>query len=190
MNFTQSCATFSPCKRYRYRLSREWNSDLPLCAWWMLNPSRANAVDNDLTIIKICGFAKRWGFGGVVAVNMFGLVSTDPKLLRVTSDPIGPKNATNLSRILQDYPRMTRIVCAWGNLPWSFGVYSLWRHVDEWARKLKNDPRTVCLGRTKLGEPRHPSRIGYMTPTESFGVRNGPNLNGPHVIGAGGVLGF
>ena len=167
-------ATFSPCERYRYRLTRQWHAGEPaLCAWVMLNPSKADAAENDLTIAKVCGFSQRWGFGGAIVVNMFALVSTNPKVMLTDDDPVGPDNDAHLRSVLRDMPAVARIVCAWGNLPWGAkGPVTYWKRVDSWARELKHDRRSVCLGRTKtLGEPRHPSRLGYATEVEPFLAR-------------------
>lgn len=180
-------ATFSPCGRYRYQLTRQWHAGDPAwCVWWMLNPSKASATESDLTVAKTIGFAQRWGFGGNIIVNMFALVSTNPKIMALDHDPIGPDNDVHLWNILRA-PSVTRIVCAWGNLPTGCTDGPLWRRIDEWARHLKDDCRTVCLGRTKNGEPRHPSRLGYNAEVEPFPVRMG---NPPRVVGAGGIEGW
>lgn len=180
-------AIFSPCGRYRYRLTRQWHTGEPaLCLWWMLNPSKAGADIGDLTVAKTCGFSQRWGFGGEIIVNMYGLVSTNPKIMLTDHDPVGPENDAYLLSAMA-LPNVARIVCAWGNLPWGDKDGPHWRRVDGWARRLKSDPRTVCLGRTALGEPRHPSRLGYATEVEPFRVSMG---NPPRVVGAGGVVGW
>lgn len=178
-------ATFSPCGRYRYRLTRQWQAGEPvLCAWWMLNPSKADAAENDLTIAKVCGFSQRWGFGGAVVVNMFALVSTNPKVMLTDDDPVGLDNDAYLRSVLHDMPAVARIVCAWGNIPWGAGGgVTYWKRVDSWARELKHDRRSVCLGRTKThGEPRHPSRLGYATEVEPFLARCSGR---PRVVGIG-----
>lgn len=166
----QGTAIFSPCGRYRYLLTRQWHAGDPaLCAWWGLNPSKADAEKNDLTISKMCGFSQRWGFGGLIVVNMFALISTNPKIMVTDHDPVGGDLDAHLWALLRLDKRVTRIVCCWGNLPTR--EKRLWCRVDDWARKLKADPRAVCLGRTKTaGEPRHPSRLGYATDLEPLGI--------------------
>lgn len=59
----RSDAVFSPCGKYRYRLWRVWGDADRRCLFIGVNPSKAGAVDNDHTIRKEIGFAKRWGFG-------------------------------------------------------------------------------------------------------------------------------
>ena len=59
-------ATISPCGAYRYDLSRRWGffKDEPCATWIMLNPSTADADEDDATIRKVKGFTDRMGFSG------------------------------------------------------------------------------------------------------------------------------
>ena len=62
---------FSPCRRYRYTLWREWT--LPIEQWDPsryavfigLNPSTADELVNDPTIRRCIDFANRWGYGAL-----------------------------------------------------------------------------------------------------------------------------
>lgn len=45
-----SGATISECGKYRYRLWRVWDESLPTCCFVMLNPSKADATEDDPTI--------------------------------------------------------------------------------------------------------------------------------------------
>ena len=65
-------AVLSPCGTYRYRLDRSWNKDV--CApmvWVMLNPSTADADEDDSTLRRVTAFSKKAGCGGLVVVNLF-----------------------------------------------------------------------------------------------------------------------
>lgn len=46
-----------------------------------LNPSTANETEDDATIRRVIGFAKKWGYGAVYMANLFPFISTDPKKL-------------------------------------------------------------------------------------------------------------
>jgi len=81
----------SPCGIYRYTLTREWE-DGRCVAWLMFNPSNADATDDDATIRKCIGFSKRWGYGRMAVVNLYGVRSRDPKTVAKTADPVGPLN--------------------------------------------------------------------------------------------------
>ena len=52
-------AAISPCGRYRYALWRKWSDMGPLATFLMLNPSTADASENDATIRKCIGWLGR-----------------------------------------------------------------------------------------------------------------------------------
>lgn len=80
----QGEATFSGCGRYRYRLTRELNGALfagsgRAITFIMLNPSTADANADDPTIRRCKGFARGWGYGRLIIVNLFAFRATDPR---------------------------------------------------------------------------------------------------------------
>ena len=79
--FCKSGAQFSACNRYRYRLWRIWDESRKPLVMVMLNPSMANADQNDPTVERCQRRALKMGFGGLRVVNIFALVSTDPAAL-------------------------------------------------------------------------------------------------------------
>ena len=126
---------------YRYRLERIWNEGKPKVLFIMLNPSTADALEDDATIGKIVKFADRWGYGGVYVANLYAFRSRYPKDLKTTSDPIGPENREHIQSLLGS---VDRVFYAWGN--------------DEkeplWLRELVNEP--FCIALSTKGIPRHP----------------------------------
>lgn len=66
---------------YRYTLRRVWDESKPLLNFVLLNPSKADAETDDATVRRCIGFAKLWGFGGIVITNLYAYRSTDPKKL-------------------------------------------------------------------------------------------------------------
>lgn len=149
---TFQSAEISACGEYRYELRRVWDDTIPVCAFVLLNPSRADAVRDDPTVRKCMKFAKRWGgFGGVVILNLFALRSTDPIAMRKHPYPVGPDNDIYLTKWA---PTVPLIVCAWGAHGGHLGRSQIVRR-----RFADFDmPRgTVwCFRLTAAGEPAHP----------------------------------
>lgn len=147
-------AAVSACGRYRYRLERRWSASGPAVGFVMLNPSTADHRQDDPTIRRCVGFARRWGFGGLVVFNLFALRARDPALLfdavAAGSDPVGPGNAEHLRTAAGEHS----LVLAWGARAAA---------VDGTARPTRviEDLQTAgaslfCLGRCRGGAPRHP----------------------------------
>lgn len=107
-------AIISEDEKYRYQLWRIWDKTKPLVLFIMLNPSTADADNDDPTIKRLIGFAKSWGYGGFYVGNLFAYRSTDPKGLLSQSDPVGWVNGHHL---LNMQFKCELIVCAWGNRP-------------------------------------------------------------------------
>jgi hypothetical protein len=68
-------AVFSPCRRYRYELGQIWAGEENVAVFVGLNPSTANEHVDDPTIRRCIRFARDWGYGGLVMLNLFALVS-------------------------------------------------------------------------------------------------------------------
>lgn len=106
-------AIISVCGGYRYTLWRRW-SGRPLLVFIMLNPSTADALKNDHTIRKCIGFARRFGYGGIVVVNLFAFRATDPDDLRRGGWLAGgTDNMIAISSALT-YAGSRGVICAWG----------------------------------------------------------------------------
>ena len=94
-----------PTPVYRYRLWRSWDDRHPGCTWVMLNPSTADALVDDPTIVRCVNFARAWGFGRIDVFNLYALRATDPRELARHPDPIGqPDNDLHLLRYLAARP--------------------------------------------------------------------------------------
>lgn len=137
-------ATFSPCRTYRYTLTREWEPLLPMLQVVGLNPSTADETTDDPTIRRCIGFARTWGCGSLVMTNLFAFVATDPDVMKRVSDPIGPENDAAIAEVAS---RAGRVLAAWS-------FHGRFRDRDVSAVRLL--PNLMCLGRTKNGLPRHP----------------------------------
>lgn len=143
---TESSAVLSDDGLYRYRLTRRWG-DGPDAAFIMLNPSTADATQDDPTIRRCIGFAKREGCGSLTVVNLFAYRATDPKALLDAEDPRGPENQGYIERAIGE---ASIAVAAWGSFLWQNR-----RRLYPTPFVLDSD-LLLCLGTTKTGEPRHP----------------------------------
>lgn len=142
---TPSGAFLSGDGRYRYRLWRIWEPNKPLLNIIGLNPSTADATEDDATMRRCIGFAEREGFGGLVMTNLFAYRATDPSAMRRADDPIGQENDQHVREAAQ---QCSQVWFAWGNGG---------RFLDRNTHVLSLIEREChCLGTTGLGEPRHP----------------------------------
>jgi hypothetical protein len=80
----------------------------------MLNPSTADASQDDPTIRRCIGFARQWGCGRLVVLNLFAFRATDPADLKRAADPVGPENRAWFDRTLVDDLVGGPVVCGWG----------------------------------------------------------------------------
>lgn len=154
----QRSAGFSLCRRYRYCLSRTWDESLSRVLFVGLNPSTADDQRDDPTVRRCIGFAQRWGYGGLLLVNLFAYRTTDPSGLTEVDDPIGPNND---DWIANGQLKTECVVAAWGNHGRLFKR-------DEAV--LQSLTRPFCLGRTMSGCPRHPLYLAAGTPLEGCGI--------------------
>jgi hypothetical protein len=158
--FTRSHAVFSDCRLYRYRLERRWGEGI-LGAFLMLNPSTADEFQDDPTIRRCIGFAKREGWGGLVILNLFAFRATDPKDMERAADPIGAENDQHLNAA--SFRVNGPLVAAWGA---HRSAVDRARYVTAFLRWPM-----LCLGTTADGSPRHPLYVSADTPLVPFNWR-------------------
>ncbi len=141
-------AVLSPCRLYRYELSRVWETEGPLVLFIGLNPSTADEMHDDHTIRRCIGYAKDWGMGGLMMGNLFAYRATDPKVMKQQyTKAIGPDNDEHLFKMAAS---ADLIVGAWGSMGWFLNRGRLVREMF---------PNMKCLTWTKNGEPHHPLRL-------------------------------
>ncbi|MEN8837568.1 MAG: DUF1643 domain-containing protein [Celeribacter marinus] len=148
-----SVAVYSDCERYRYSLTRTWDTQGRKALFVMLNPSTATEVQNDPTVERCERRARALGFGAFCVTNIFAWRDTDPKNMRAAADPIGPENDTT---ILGFSDWADNIICAWG----THGAH-LSRGVTVEALLRETGRNLYHLGLSKAGHPKHPLYISY-----------------------------
>lgn len=143
--FMRRDAVISRCGLYRYSLTREWDASLPKACFIGLNPSTADALEDDATVRRCIGFAKTWGMGGLIMVNLFAFRATQPADMLKAVDPVGPSNDAWIRR---ETERAGIVIAAWGN---DGG------HLDrDKAVMAALTVKLTAIGRTQSGAPRHP----------------------------------
>lgn len=159
-----SSAIISPCGLYRYRLTRSWDNaghmpDSPrrVC-WIMLNPSTADAEQDDPTIRRCIRFSKAWGYDGMIVVNCFALRGTNPEDIQDSReagvDPVGPENDAAITQAVNE---CTLTICAWGT------------HAKYRGQKVVGMiSRPQCLGLNRDGSPKHPLYLPASTKPREF----------------------
>ena len=144
-------AIISDCGNYRYQLWRKWDPIKPMALFIMLNPSTADANNDDPTIRRCVEFAKSWGYGGVYVGNLYAYRSTDRDVLKKVLDPEGPENQQNIQDMIES---CSLVICAWGNKEGSPPL---------WLTELCSDLHYLEL--SKSGTPKHPLYLpGYLEP--------------------------
>lgn len=149
----QSGAWLSDDRRYRYSLWRRWAEGGTFLTFVMLNPSIADADRDDPTIQRCTKLARRDGYSGLVVVNLYALVSTDPAGLWVADDPVGLANDEVLCAVLASNAAAgVPIVAAWGANAREDRV--------EWLLSQPGAQTLRCLDVTNAGAPKHPLARG------------------------------
>jgi len=151
-------ALFSPCRTYRYSLTRKWLIGDGKQVMVMLNPSVADKWGDDMTTILMMRRAVYAGFQRYEAVNLFALIGTDPTALLNHADPVGPENDAAIVEAMSD---SDRIIIAWGNHG------RLHKRADA-VMKLLDGRELYCFGRTKSGAPRFPRALRSDAGLERF----------------------
>ena len=166
-------ADISYCGRYRWSLRRSWvNYDSQgqhtpgkgVCCFVMLNPSTADSTQDDPTIRRCIGFAKRWGFNILSVRNLFPWRATDPDDL-VRSEKVADIFGGNRGdQELLAACTADMVVAAWGaSVPFGRDRYAM-----ELFAKHFSGVKIYCLGKTKGGSPRHPLYVRADTDPQQF----------------------
>jgi hypothetical protein len=158
--YLENDAVISDCGKYRYLLRRTWDHAKPRALLVMLNPSTADARNDDATIRSCVRLLSGLGYGSMEVVNVFGYRATKPDELMRVRDPIGPRNEHSIEAAVS---RCDVVICAWGAFP---PAVERSGYVLNAIRAKR--PAAYCFGKTKGGMPKHPLYIKSGTPLEVF----------------------
>ncbi len=159
LHFDMPAAVISDCGQYRYLLSRRLGFSDRVIAFIGLNPSTADATQDDPTIRRCIGFAKRRDAGMLLMVNLFALRSSDPAALRIHAAPIGPENDFWIERAMSV---ADIAIAAWGN----GGVFL--DRSDAVGARYRG--RLEAFAITNVNMPKHPLYVRSDAQTIPFGT--------------------
>ncbi len=147
---------------YRYLLWRAWGEAHPdktprHLLWVLLNPSKADAHQDDQTLRRCISFSKAWGYDGLEVVNLFAFIATNPRDLWAAADPVGPENDRYLAAAAAC---AADIMVAWGE----HGAFQQRDRAVLSLLKLQSARPLWCLGMGRNGCPRHPVRLPRNVP--------------------------
>ena len=152
-------------ERYRLWLERRLAAvDESPCvlACCLLNPSTADAERNDNTVTKMMALGRRWGFGRLIVVNMFGWRATDPRELLAAHLAGWPIIGPTDQYIRQAANESDLFVVGWGRL------HPKLRWRESWVLGLLRGRLVHCLGRNQDESPRHPLYLPATTVPQLF----------------------
>lgn len=159
-HYLENDAVISECGKYRYLLRRTWDHKKPRALLVMLNPSTADARQDDATIRSCVRLLSGLGYGSMEVVNVFAWRATKPDELLKAPDPAGPNNERSIEAAIE---RCDIVICAWGAFPPAADSSA---YVMNAIRSRR--PAAFCFGKTKNGAPKHPLYIKSGTPLETF----------------------
>jgi len=137
---------------YRFKLSRIWEPTKDKILFIMINPSTANANEDDRTIKALLEITKKWrGYGGFYVGNLYPHITPRPADLRCIAFPpdIRLKNEKSIEEMASE---CSIVIYAWGTK----GPDEKQRE-PEWLRKIM-DRDVCCIGLSVKGVPKHPNQ--------------------------------
>lgn len=165
-------AQFSPCRTWRYRLWRVWDESLPLACFVLMNPSKADEINDDPTVLRCQRRVARWKnikIGGLLVVNVFAWRETDstklPGLIADGTDIVGPENDYAIVAAAQ---QASIVVCGWGN---PGNLNGRGQSVEQLLRGAGIDLHYLQLNND--GTPCHPLYLGYDLMPQLWEKNNG-----------------
>lgn len=106
----KSKAILSDDELYRYKLCRIWDENKPKATIIMLNPSKADTLITDRTVMNVTNYLIENNYGSVKVVNLFAFRATDPKFLKQRDEK---QEALNSDYLKEAFFDSDVIIVAW-----------------------------------------------------------------------------
>lgn len=153
---------------FRYSLTRQWGEDPNnLLLIIGLNPSTADADNDDATMRRLNSFANREGYDGLVMMNLFCYRATDRDDMRVYYENLSEEEFwelgnDNLAMLKETDQFITRdVLFCWGSL----SLFKRQKHYPwlvKYVECIKNlFPEAMCFG-FNMGTQRYPKHPLYL----------------------------
>lgn len=177
MLIPRGSAILSECAKFRVWLERDLGGLRPLVSIGA-NPSTADHEKDDQTMRKEQGFARFWGCGRLVKVNMNGYRATKPKDMWAAAargediigvDVKGLHNDDYILRAIQlaiDHGGI--VLGAWGAITKPDRVADVLLKIRDRFPDWYHDVGIQCLGKNGDGSPKHTLYLPYETPRERW----------------------
>ena len=146
----------SPCGKYRYWLSREWDNTLATMLMIGLHPSKCDYTEDTRTVNKCVAIAKNNGCGRLFIANVFPLKvkkgkKPDRYELRRETAVVAETNKQIIVSLAKKSGDL--IICAWGSKAGYEGTS------ERITRSLEVDYEINCLGLTNSGFPKRVNNV-------------------------------
>lgn len=106
----ESRVLLSDDEKYRYLLTRVWDKNKRKATVVMLNPSTADALITDRTIMNVTNYLINNNYGAVSIVNLFAYRATKPEDLRNKDDE---QESINNKYLVASFKDADTIIVAW-----------------------------------------------------------------------------
>ncbi len=154
---------FSDCKSYRWSLDLKISLSKKEIIFIGLNPSKSNQTFLDNTTKKIIRICANYNYGNIRLINLFGLVSTSPKHLKIHIDPIGFLNNEVIEHNINYWSKSMNcdLWIGWGNKGNLFNrdiqVYQIIKKYISFKNKnFSWDAKHLVINKTRYNNPMHP----------------------------------
>lgn len=150
----ESTAIVSDNRLYRYYLTRTWEKEKKKATVIMLNPSKANELKTDKTVMNVMNYLIDNDFGSVSIVNLFSCIATNPKDLGCRNEQF---ELDNDQYILEAFDEADIIIVGWTRSKAKF-IKERINVVEEKLIHYKNKTKCFVDGTGK--KMRHPRDMG------------------------------
>ncbi|AWK51609.1 hypothetical protein DIC82_11490 [Clostridium beijerinckii] len=158
----KSTAIVSDDGNYRYRLTRVWDNNKQSATVIMLNPSKANELKSDKTVMNLTNFLIDNNFGSVNIVNLFSYMTTDPSKLHEREEQFERYNNTYIELAFEE---ADIIIIAWVR---DNKKYIKNRKIEIEKILIPYKSKTKCFMDSEGIKPRHPRDLGDKWTLEDY----------------------